>query len=106
LLAAGMLSSAIAVYAFAVFFGLMQGARGPIVVALVAKLYAGGSVGTIFGAMSMAMGLGAALGSLISGALHEATGTYTASLVMGACGAGCGLAVFWLVPSLRDEKLA
>jgi MFS family permease len=106
LLAAGSWASPLAVYAFVVFFGLMQGVRGPIIVALVAKLYAGGSVGAIFGAMSMAMGLGAATGSLISGALHEWTGTYLASLIVGALGALAGLAVFWLVPSLRRERLA
>ena len=46
----------------------MQGARGPIIVTLVALLFPGGGVGAIYGTLSLALGLGAALGSWISGA--------------------------------------
>jgi hypothetical protein len=53
-------------YAIVVLFGLMQGARGPIVVAMVTQLFPGG-VGAIYGALSLAQGFGAGLGSWISG---------------------------------------
>lgn len=96
---------AILVYGFVILFGLMQGARGPIIVALVSVLFRGGAVGTIFGALSLALGLGAGAGSLISGMLHEATGTYFASFALGVIGSSTGMAMFWLVPSLRHERI-
>jgi MFS family permease len=54
--------SMILLYTFVICFGLMQGARGPILVALVSVLYPGGGVGSIFGALSLGLGFGAALG--------------------------------------------
>jgi MFS family permease len=93
------------VYGFVLCFGLMQGARGPILVALVAKIFAGGSVGAIFGTLSLALGLGAGAGSLISGALHTYTGSYATSFAIAACAAALGLATFWLAPTLRHERV-
>ncbi len=92
------------VYAFVCFFGLMQGARGPIVVAMVAALFPGG-VGAIFGALSLAQGFGAGLGSYLSGMLYELTGSYLASFALAACAALGGLASFWVVASLREERV-
>ena len=94
------------VYAFVLFFGLMQGARGPIIVALVAELFAGGSVGAIFGTLSLALGLGAGLGSWGSGLLYQWTGSYVAPFSVGIAAAFCGMATFWVVPSLRNARLA
>lgn len=93
------------VYAFVVCFGLMQGARGPIIVGLVSHLYRGGRVGSIFGTLSIAMGLGQAIGSLASGLLQQWTGAYYASFSLGVLGSALGLSMFWLVPSLRREQL-
>jgi MFS family permease len=45
--------SLLPVYGFVLFFGLMQGARGPIIVALVAVLFSGGGVGAIYGTLSL-----------------------------------------------------
>ena len=92
------------VYAFVFFFGLMQGARGPIIVAMVATLFPGG-VGAVYGTLSVAQGVGAALGSWISGVLYEHTGSYIASFVLAIGGALIGLATFWVVRSLREETI-
>jgi MFS family permease len=92
-------------YGFVVLFGLMQGARGPILVALVSRIYAGGSVGTIFGALSAALGLGAGAGSLISGVLHETTGSYVAGFTLAIIACCIGMATFWLAPSIRRERV-
>ncbi len=97
--------SLILVYAFVVFFGLMQGARGPILVALVARIFSGGSVGAIFGVLSMALGTGAAVGSFVSGLLREWTGTYVASFTLAMVACGVGIATFWLAPSVRQERV-
>ncbi len=88
------------VYAFVLFFGLMQGARGPIIIVLVTRLFPGG-VGTIYGTLSLAMGLGAGLGSWASGLLYELTGNYMASFTLAIGGALMGLAMFWCVRALR-----
>jgi MFS family permease len=104
LMAAGTWGGTLPMYAFAVCFGLMQGARGPILVALVARIFAGGSVGAIFGTLSMALGLGAAAGSWLSGRLHEITGSYDAAfaVAIGAC--LVGNATFWLSRPIREAS--
>lgn len=92
-------------YGFVLCFGLMQGARGPILVALVAKIFAGGSVGAIFGTLSLALGLGAGIGSWISGVLHTQTGSYAQSFTMAACSSLIGLGTYWCAASLRHERV-
>jgi MFS family permease len=102
----GQWPSLVLVYAFVLFFGLMQGVRGPIIVAMVAVLFPGGGVGAIYGTLSLAMGLGAALGAWGSGLLFGWTGSYRASFLLAASAALAGLACFWVIPSLRHERVA
>jgi MFS family permease len=97
--------SLLLVYAFAGFFGLMQGARGPIIAALVAMLFRGGRVGAIYGTLSLGMGGGAAIGSWASGLLYQWTGGYVASFCLSAAAAVVGMASFWMFRSLREERL-
>ena len=94
------------VYAFVWFFGLMQGARGPIIIVLVARLFPGGGVGAIYGTLSLAMGLGAGLGSWVAGLLYELTGSYLASFALAIGGALMGLAMFWIIRPLREGGIA
>jgi predicted MFS family arabinose efflux permease len=96
--------SQLLLYAFVILFGLMQGARGPIVVAMVAALFSG-RVRAIHGALSLAQGFGAALGSWLSGMLYELTGSYLTSFTVAACGALAGLASFWVVAAFREESI-
>jgi MFS family permease len=105
LILASVWPSLVLVYAFVWFFGLMQGARGPIIIVLVTRLFPGG-VGAIYGTLSLAMGLGAGLGSWASGLLYELTGGYVASFTLAVCGALMGLAMFWAVRPLREEGVA
>jgi len=100
----GLWPSLVLVYGFVLFFGLMQGVRGPIIVALVAVLFPGGGVGAIYGTLSLAMGLGAALGAWGSGLLFAWTGSYVASFLLAVGAALAGLSCFWVVPSLRYER--
>lgn len=97
--------SLLLVYAFVLFFGTMQGARGPIIVSMVAVLFPGGGVGAIYGTLSLAMGFGAAIGSWGSGALYELTGSYVASFLLAIAGCLVGLVTFWMVRSLREESV-
>ncbi|MBU2533608.1 MAG: MFS transporter, partial [Alphaproteobacteria bacterium] len=94
------------VYGFVLCFGLMQGARGPIIAVMVSILFRGGSVGTIFGALALGLGLGAGAGSWISGELHDRTGNYEASFIFAALASFTGLAIYWLSASLRAERPA
>lgn len=104
LLAIAAWPSCLLVYLFVICFGLMQGARGPIIVALISNLYRGGAVGAIFGTLSIAMGLGQATGSFVSGLLQQWTGAYYASFSLGVLGSLLGMSMFWIVPSLRYER--
>ena len=97
--------SLVLVYGFVLFFGSMQGARGPIIVAMLATMFRGGNIGSIFGVMSLGMGLGGALGSWVSGLLHDLTGGYVISFLVGITAAFGGMGCFWLVPSMRRERL-
>ena len=105
LLSVSAYPTVVLVYAFVFFFGLMQGARGPIIVAMVATLFPGG-VGAVYGTLSVAQGVGAGFGSWFSGYLYEVTGSYTASFLLAICGSVAGLSTFWVVRSLREERIA
>ena len=98
--------SLIFVYSFVFFFGLVQGARGPVIAVMVSLLFRGGSIGAILGTLSLAMGFGAGGGSWLSGALHDWTGDYVASISFGAICSFLGLAIYWISPSLRTERPA
>ncbi|MGR3779647.1 MAG: MFS transporter, partial [Albimonas sp.] len=92
--------------AFVAVFGCNMGSRGPVVTALVARLYPQ-NVGAVFGMITIGLGIGSAVGGFASGLLHDLTGGYGASFVLAIVAAGLGLAPFWLVRSIatgrRDE---
>ena len=66
---------------FVLFFGFSQGARGPIVASLTARIFRGSGFATINGTIFACMSVGAALGSWISGVLYDWTGGSRASFV-------------------------
>jgi len=96
----------ILVYGFVLCFGLMQGARGPVIAVMVSILFRGGAVGTIFGALALGLGLGAGFGSWVSGELHDMTGDYVASFIFAGVASFTGLAIYWISASLRLERPA
>jgi MFS family permease len=97
--------SVLLVYGFVLFFGLMQGARGPIIVAMIATLFPSG-VGAVYGTLSVAQGVGAGFGSWLSGYLYEATGSYIVPFLLALGASAAGLSSFWVVKSLREERIA
>lgn len=80
---------------WAVAFGSCQGARGPIVSTLTARIFSGGSVGAIFGAVYMTMSFGSAFGAWMSGALHDLTGGYQAAFIFSIVSVALAVAPFW-----------
>ena len=74
-------------YAYALLFGLGFGARGPIITAMAAELFAGRRFGAIYGVMNLGNGLGAAIGPWFGGVVHDMTGSYRLAFLtaMGFC---------------------
>lgn len=67
--------------AYVVLFGLSQGARGPIVSSLAARVFPGRTLGTVYGAIYALGAIGGALGSWLSGVLHDLTQGYRVNFV-------------------------
>lgn len=82
-------------FAFVLLFGAMQGSRGPLIATLVARLFAGAGIGSIYGGLALAMGLGGAMGSWGAGLLHDLTGGYGAGFIVSALGSAAGIVLFW-----------
>lgn len=82
LLAISYQATLAALVGYVLFFGIAQGARGPIVSTMSNRIFAGRSAGTIYGTIYAAMSVGGACGSLAGGVLHDATGGYRAVFLM------------------------
>lgn len=86
---------------FVVFFGLSAGARGPIIAAQMAELFAGRGLASIFGATNLGQGFGGATGAFMAGYLYDVTGSYNTGFIVGVLFALLGMSMFWLVPAIR-----
>jgi MFS family permease len=86
---------------FVVPFGLSAGARGPIITAQMAELFAGQGLASIFGATNIGQGCGAALGAFLAGYLYDITGGYNTGFAISLGFACLGLSMFWFVPAIR-----
>jgi MFS family permease len=67
---------AAALYAYAFFFGLGFGARGPIITAMASQLFPGRRFGAIYGALSVGNGIGGGIAPWFGGFVHDLTGSY------------------------------
>jgi MFS family permease len=83
-------------YVYALFFGLGYGARGPIISAIAADLFAGRQFGTIFGIMSIGHGIGGALGPWLGGVVYDHFGHYRLAFVFSLVALYGAMAGFWL----------
>ncbi len=90
-------------FAFVALFGTVAGSRGPLVAVLSARLFSGGGMGAIYGAIVLGLGLGGAVGSWGVGVLHDLTGGYRAGFALGASGAVAGIVLFWCVGALSGR---
>ena len=82
-----------ALYAYAFFFGLGFGARGPIITAIAAQLFPGRRFGVIYGLLSVGNGIGGGLAPWFGGFVYDLTGSYRVAflIAIGFCvtGAAC-----------------
>jgi MFS family permease len=87
---------------FVVFFGIAQGARGPIVSGLCTKLFPRHGLATIYGAIYACMSLGAAAGAMISGLIYDFSGGYKASIIFSMMNVILAVSPFWYSKQLRQ----
>jgi MFS family permease len=89
-------------YAYALFFGLGFGARGPIITAIAAQLFQGRRFGVIYGILSIGNGVGGAVAPWFGGAIHDLTGSYRIAFLVAVGFCALGATCFWLArPSRR-----
>ncbi|WP_299358602.1 MFS transporter [uncultured Paracoccus sp.] len=90
------------VLVYVLAFGVSQGARGPVISTLSARIFARGQVGAIFGTIFMTMSFGSALGAWITGFLHDLTGDYRAAFLFSAASVLGAVSPFWYSSRLRN----
>ncbi len=83
-------------YAYALLFGLGFGARGPIITAMAAELFAGRRFGAIYGIMNLGNGLGGAIGPWFGGVIHDLTGSYWLAFLAAVGFCGVAATFFWV----------
>jgi MFS family permease len=86
---------------FVAFFGIAQGARGPIISGLCSKLFPGPGLATIYGVAYACMSVGAASGAMMSGLLYDWTGGYQASIIFSMLNVILAVSPFWVYRELR-----
>ncbi len=86
-------------FASVIIFGLTMGSRGPVISALVARLYPK-MVGAVYGTVTIAFGLGAATGGILSGFLRDVTGGYDAVFLASIIACILGLIPYWMLHTL------
>jgi MFS family permease len=89
---------------FVLFFGISQGARGPIVASITARTFRGPAFATISGTIFACMSVGGAVGSWASGMLYDLTGGYRASFVFSMACVAIAVAPFWTARPLGARR--
>ena len=90
-----------ALYAYAIFFGLGFGARGPIITAMASQLFPG-RFGAIYGLLSVGNGIGGGVAPWFGGFVHDLTGSYRIAFLIAVGFCAVGAACFWLARPPRD----
>ena len=98
-------SSIIFLVLFIIGFGLSAGARGPIITTLMAEIFAGKGLASIYGATNLGQGIGAATGAIFAGFLFDLTGGYNFGFILCSIFTFCGALLFWVIPQIRYAKV-
>lgn len=104
LLAYSAVASPFLILVYVLAFGVSQGARGPIVSTLTARIFARGAVASIFGTIFMMMSFGSAFGAWISGFLHDLTGDYRAAFIFSGVSILFACSPFWISTRLCHPR--
>lgn len=93
---------------YVVLFGIFQGARGPIIASLSARLFPGHGQATIYGAIYACMSIGSGVGAMLSGVLHDLTGGYRAAFLLSMACVLLAATPFWtsskLIPAEKRAE--
>jgi MFS family permease len=92
---------AAALYAYALFFGLGFGARGPIITAMASQLFPG-RFGAIYGFLSVGNGIGGGIAPWFGGFVHDLTGSYRLAFLIAVGFCAVGSTCFWLARPRRE----
>ncbi len=98
-------SSMVFLVLFIIGFGLSAGARGPIITTLMAEIFAGKGLASIYGATNLGQGIGAATGAILAGFLFDLTGGYNFGFILCSIFTFCGALLFWVIPEIRNAKI-
>ena len=90
---------------YVVVFGISQGARGPIISTLCAKIFPGAGLAMIYGTIYASIPLGSATGAFVSGWLHDVTGDYRAGFVLSMVSVLLAVAPFWWNNALEKHAV-
>jgi MFS family permease len=90
-----------ALYAYAFFFGLGFGARGPIITAIASQIFAGPRFGVIYGFLSVGNGIGGGIAPWFGGFVHDLTGSYRVAFLIAVGFCVMGSVCFWLARPRR-----
>jgi MFS family permease len=90
-----------ALYAYAIFFGLGFGARGPIITAMASQLFPA-RFGAIYGFLSVGNGIGGGVAPWFAGFVHDLTGSYRIAFLIAVGFCAVGATCFWLARPPRD----
>jgi MFS family permease len=89
---------------------LAQGALGygltSVIGAIPAEIFQGRQYGTIFGTLMLASIAGGAVGPWITGAIHDATGSYVAAFWLGIASSAVSAAAIWLAAPRKVRAVA
>ncbi|MBA2596800.1 MAG: MFS transporter [Chloroflexia bacterium] len=91
-------------YVYGLVLGISWTATTPLTAAIAADRYGAKHLGLIFGSLFTFMNLGFGVGSLLDGAIFEASGGYTAALIINAALGVVAAAAVVLVPSLTPAR--
>jgi len=90
--------------AYALFFGLGFGARGPIITAMASQIFPGRRFGVIYGILSVGNGIGGGVAPWFGGFVHDVTGSYRIAFVIAVGFCAIGSACFWLARPPRQDR--
>jgi len=89
---------------------LLQGLLGygltSVIGAIPAEIFQGRNYGTIFGTLMLASIFGGALGPWLTGALHDATGSYALAFAIAVCCAAVSALAIWLAAPRQVRAVA
>ena len=86
---------------FVITFGLSAGARGPIITTLIAKIFAGKGLASIYGASNLGQGIGAATGAFFAGYLFDINSNYNIGFLFCSFFTLIGALLFWYIPGIK-----